>query len=103
MPRSSARASRRVDDAPRGAASEEVPLVEEEPLPRPQPHEQDERDAENLLAVVSGKIIPEFFHRDETGIPRKWIARMRHAMRTLLPQYNTNRMVAEYVKKYYLR
>jgi len=65
--------------------------------------EQDERDAEDLLGVVSGKIIPEFFHRDETGIPRKWIARMRHAMRTLLPQYNTNRMVAEYVKKYYLR
>lgn len=65
--------------------------------------EQDEADAQNLIAVVADKIIPEFFHRDAGGIPRRWIARMRHAMRTLLPEYNTNRMVAEYVKKYYVK
>jgi starch phosphorylase len=65
--------------------------------------EQDEVDAQNLISVVADKIIPEFFHRDAGGIPRRWIARMRHAMRTLLPEYNTNRMVAEYVKKYYVK
>jgi len=48
-------------------------------------------------------VIPEFFDRDGHGIPRSWIARIRHSMRTLIPVYNTDRMVAEYVKKYYTR
>ena len=30
------------------------------------------------------------------------IEKIRRAMQTLIPQYNTDRMVAEYVTKYYL-
>ncbi len=63
--------------------------------------EQDQRDAENLIQVLKDAVIPEFFDRDQHGIPRSWIARIRHSMKTLIPLYNTDRMVAEYVKKYY--
>ncbi len=63
---------------------------------------QDEQDFENLFRALSEEVIPEFFDRDEEGIPRRWIARIRNSMRTLIPAYSTDRMVAEYVKKYYL-
>lgn len=63
---------------------------------------QDVQDAENLYKVLSEQIIPEFYQRDAHNIPRRWIKRMRHAIATLVPQYNTHRMVAEYVQKYYL-
>ena len=63
--------------------------------------EQDERDFENLIGVLSQKVIPEFYARDEHGIPRRWLRRVRNAMQTLIPAFNTDRMVAEYVKKYY--
>lgn len=65
-------------------------------------HVQDIQDSENIYKVFSEQIIPEFFDRDANGIPRKWIKRMRRAIATLVPEYNTHRMVSDYVKKYYL-
>jgi starch phosphorylase len=65
------------------------------------PEEVDRRDAESLYQVLNNEVIPLFFERDAKGIPRKWVARMRHAMRTIVPIYNTHRMVMEYSAKYY--
>ena len=42
------------------------------------------------------------YNRDDTGIPRQWLAKVRRAMTTLVPQYSTWRMVQEYTKKFYL-
>jgi len=64
--------------------------------------EQDERDNENLYNVLTKEVIPMFFNRDEDGIPRQWIKRMRRAMSTLVAQFSTSRMVKDYVEKYYL-
>jgi starch phosphorylase len=63
--------------------------------------EVDRNDAEALYDILNNEIIPLFYQRDASGIPRKWIARMRAAMRTIIPEYNTHRMVMEYAKKYY--
>jgi glucan phosphorylase len=35
-------------------------------------------------------------------VPRKWVQRIRRAMETLVPKYNTWRMVQEYTQKYYV-
>jgi starch phosphorylase len=63
---------------------------------------QDERDAEQLYEMLIGQIIPEFYQRDSQGVPTAWIKRIRNAMLSLIPVYNTDRMVAEYVRKYYV-
>jgi glycogen phosphorylase len=64
--------------------------------------EQDRLDAENLYKVLTTQVIPTFFSRDASGLPRKWIQTIRHAMATLVPKYTTWRMVQEYAEKYYL-
>lgn len=64
---------------------------------------QDEKDFENIYRVLAEQVIPEFYDRDAHDIPRKWIQRIRNSMESLVPVYNTDRMVAEYVKKYYLK
>lgn len=64
--------------------------------------DQDEKDFQNLMQVLTEQVILEFYSRNEQGIPSQWIRRMRNAMRTLIPVYSTDRMVAEYAKKYYL-
>jgi glycogen phosphorylase len=64
--------------------------------------EQDRLDNINLLRVLSEEVVPCFYDRDERGIPRKWIARIRRSMSTMLPKFTTWRMVQEYVVKYYL-
>jgi starch phosphorylase len=63
---------------------------------------QDEHDFESLFKVLSESVIPEFYNRDEHGIPRVWLKRIRNAMHTLLSQFSTDRMVGEYVQKYYI-
>ena len=64
--------------------------------------EQDQRDSENLYRVLTEEVIPCFYERDAHGIPRRWIHKIRRAMITLVPKFNTWRMVQEYTQKYYL-
>ena len=64
--------------------------------------EQDCVDNVNLCEVLREEVIPCFYDRDERGIPRQWIAKIRHSMAGLLPQFTTWRMVQEYTLKYYL-
>ena len=64
--------------------------------------EQDRLDSENLYRVLTTEVIPTFYDRDANGIPRNWIAKIRRAMVTLVPQFNTWRMVQEYTKQYYV-
>jgi len=63
--------------------------------------EQDRIDSENVFRVLAEEVIPLFYERDESGLPRAWISRMRGAMSSITPQYNTWRMVQEYASKYY--
>jgi glycogen phosphorylase len=64
--------------------------------------EQDQLDNANLCKVLKEEVVPCFYDRDERGIPRKWIAKVRRSMATLVPKFATWRMVQEYVRKYYL-
>jgi glycogen phosphorylase len=64
--------------------------------------DQDRQDSANLYKALTEQVLPAFFNRDDRGIPRQWLQMVRRAMVTLVPQYNTWRMVQEYTRKYYL-
>ncbi len=64
--------------------------------------EQDRQDSANLYRALTEQVVPLFYDRDEKGVPRKWIQRIRRALTTLVPQFTTDRMVKEYTEKYYL-
>ncbi|MEO7299967.1 MAG: alpha-glucan family phosphorylase [Verrucomicrobiota bacterium] len=64
--------------------------------------EQDRMDSENLYKTLTEEVIPCFYKRDAQGIPREWIQKIRRAMISLVPKFNTWRMVQEYTEKYYL-
>ncbi len=63
---------------------------------------QDHEDSEALFRVLVQDVIPCFFSRDANGIPRQWVQKIRRSMATLVPQFNTSRMVREYTGRYYL-
>ena len=71
-----------------------------DPIPRSN-EEADAADAISLYDLLGNEVIPLFYSRDASGIPRKWIARIRNSMRTLIPVFNTHRMVSDYARKYY--
>jgi starch phosphorylase len=62
----------------------------------------DATEAETLYALLEREVIPEFYARDERGIPRLWVARMRESMARLTPTFSTNRAVRQYTDEHYL-
>jgi starch phosphorylase len=62
----------------------------------------DAAEAEALYDLLEREVIPEFYRRDEQGIPGAWVARMRESMARLTPHFSTNRAVREYTEQYYL-
>ncbi len=63
--------------------------------------EMDERDADSLYKVLENEVVPTFYERDAEGIPRRWLAMMKHAIETLAPAFNSDRMVREYAREIY--
>ena len=62
----------------------------------------DAVEAGALYDLLEREVIPEFYTRDEQGIPIAWVARMRESMARLTPRFSTNRAVAEYTQQHYL-
>ena len=62
----------------------------------------DAIDAERLYDLLEREVIPEFYARDEQGIPTAWVTRMRESMARLTPRFSTNRSVREYTEQHYL-
>ena len=62
----------------------------------------DAVEAEALYDLLEREVIPEFYTRDESGIPTAWVARMRESMARLTPRFSANRTVREYTEHHYL-
>jgi starch phosphorylase len=62
----------------------------------------DAAEAEALYDLLEHQVIPEFYTRDEQGIPTAWVARMRESMARLTPRFSASRTVRDYTEQYYL-
>lgn len=62
----------------------------------------DAAEADALYGLLEREIVPEFYARDDRGIPRGWVARMRESMATLTPVFSANRAVRQYTEQHYL-
>ncbi len=63
---------------------------------------QDEVEGLSLYNILEKEVIPMFYRRGADRLPREWIARIKESMKTITPQFNTNRVVREYSEKYYM-
>ncbi len=55
-----------------------------------------------IYDLLEQKVIPEFYARDESGVPTAWTERMRESMARLTPRFSANRAVREYTEQHYL-
>ena len=62
----------------------------------------DAAEAEALYELLEQEVIPEFYARDENGIPAAWVRRMRESMARLTPRFSADRTVREYTERFYL-
>ena len=61
----------------------------------------DASDAELLYQVLEQEVVPLYYERDVDALPRKWISMMKQSIATLVPDFNSDRMVAEYAQGIY--
>ncbi len=63
---------------------------------------RDALEAGALYDLLEREVVPEFYSRDQNGIPTAWIKRMRESMAQLTPRFSASRAVREYTEQYYL-
>ena len=68
----------------------------------PSQEEWNAWDSEELYDILENEIIPLYYQRDENDIPHQWIQFMKNSIKTILPVFNTHRMVKEYLQTMYL-
>jgi starch phosphorylase len=64
--------------------------------------EMDDVESRSLYQVLESQVIPEFYDRDASGLPRRWIKRMKSCIREMAPRFNTHRQLVDYSKKFYI-
>lgn len=62
----------------------------------------DAAEADELYSVLEREVIPEFYERNESGMPTEWLGRIRESMAQLTPEFSANRTIREYTENHYL-
>lgn len=64
--------------------------------------EQDNADSASLYATLEDDIVPLFYDVDKKGVPAGWVEHMKNSLRTISPEFSTQRMVEDYTNKFYV-
>ena len=71
-------------------------------IPKAGPDEDpDAVDAEHLYRLLENEVVPLWYDRDDAGIPRAWVQRMKEAMRVAGKRFTARRMLQDYSERYY--
>jgi glycogen phosphorylase len=62
----------------------------------------DAAEANRLYELLEQEVVPQFYTRDQNGIPKQWVERMRQSMARLTPRFSASRTVREYTEQCYL-
>jgi starch phosphorylase len=63
---------------------------------------RNREEAQTLYEILQDHVIPLYYNRDKSGYSAGWVQLAKYSIASLLPRYNSTRMVSEYVKKFYL-
>jgi starch phosphorylase len=64
--------------------------------------EWDAREADTLYTLLEAEVIPAFYERDASGMPNRWLERIRESMARLTPEFSATRAIREYTESHYL-
>jgi starch phosphorylase len=58
-------------------------------------------EARELLDILEYVAIPMYFDKEE-GYSERWVRMAKESMKTIIPQFNSQRMVMDYINKFYM-
>jgi starch phosphorylase len=63
--------------------------------------ERDREESQTLYEILQDRVIPLYYSRGSAGYPPEWIRIAKRSMASLLPRFNSVRMLREYVTAAY--
>jgi glycogen phosphorylase len=63
--------------------------------------DQDEIHARAIYSLLENEIVPMYYQDRESGVPVDWIRRVKRSLKNLSHQFNSGRMVGEYMSQLY--
>ncbi len=66
-----------------------------------EPKFEDDVDVASLFHVLETQIIPLYYAKPDGRLPLAWIQLMRESIRSVVPAFNTHRMVKQYAEELY--
>jgi phosphorylase/glycogen(starch) synthase len=63
---------------------------------------QNQIDSQSLYEVLEYSIIPAYYDRKPEEVPEQWVQMMKRSIQTLVPRFNTHRMLREYYDTLYI-
>lgn len=66
------------------------------------PAAEDRADAEALYQLLEKEVVPLYYQRDRSGLPRDWIRLVKEGIGSIVPVFCTRRMLKEYIEQMYL-
>ncbi|HUE67530.1 MAG TPA: alpha-glucan family phosphorylase [Candidatus Acidoferrum sp.] len=65
------------------------------------PEVDDLAEAEGLFRLLEREVVPAYYDRDESGVPRRWVEMMKASIRNVVTQFSARRMVIDYFNTAY--
>ncbi|MHB1143210.1 MAG: alpha-glucan family phosphorylase [Sulfuricaulis sp.] len=62
---------------------------------------RDREEAQELLDIMEKQVIPLYYQRNGHGYSEQWVKKSKTSMKSLIPRFNAQRMVMDYVRNYY--
>ncbi|MFZ5483754.1 MAG: alpha-glucan family phosphorylase [Pseudomonadota bacterium] len=62
---------------------------------------RNREDSQTLYELLQDQVIPMYYRRGELGFSAQWVRMAKRSIATLLPSFNSNRMVRQYVDMFY--
>jgi glycogen phosphorylase len=69
--------------------------------PTVDPHYRDREESQELLDILEKQVLPLYYERDGHGYSEAWVRKSKNSMKSLIPRFNAQRMVMDYVRNYY--
>ncbi|MCK9230608.1 MAG: alpha-glucan family phosphorylase [Syntrophales bacterium] len=63
---------------------------------------QNMADSDSFYDILESSVIPTYFEKNGSGLPERWIAMMKGSIRSVVPHFNTHRMIKQYCEEMYL-
>ena len=65
------------------------------------PERRDALEAELIFAALEEEVVPQYYAREEGGVPSAWVRSSKHAMMSVIPRFNMRRVLFDYTQGLY--